>query len=88
MLDSVTDIVPSDDCVLIIPSYNEGHAEYRWNKNDPKDVEQAREAFIKQKAKGYLAYRVDPKTGDKGEVIKEFDPSAEKIIMVPPIAGG
>lgn len=74
--------------VLIIPTYDQGHATFKWDKKDPKDVEIARDAFIKNKARGYSAYRVDPKTGDKGEIIKEFDPNAEQIIMLPPLAGG
>ncbi len=73
---------------LIIPTWDKGHAQVNWNKHDPKDVEVARQAFMKQKALGYAAYRVDPKSGDKGEVLKEFDANAEKIILVPPFAGG
>lgn len=73
---------------MIVPSWDEGHAEIRWKKNDPKDIEIARTTFVEKKAKGYMAYRVDPKTGDKGEVLKEFDPNAEQIILLPPFAGG
>lgn len=58
-----------------------------WDKDNATEVEVARETFAKLKKKGYLAYRVK-KDGEKGEVIKEFDPDAEKIILAPPMAGG
>lgn len=84
------DVLPAEGKtgVLLIPKFDEGHAKIEWDSKDPKDVEAARDMFIKQKAKGYAAYRVDPKNGDKGEKITEFDPKAEKIIMIPAIAGG
>lgn len=84
------DVLPAEGKtgVLLIPSWNEGHAKIEWDAKDPNDVEAARDMFVKNKAKGYAAYRVDPKSGDKGEKITEFDPKAEKIIMIPQIAGG
>lgn len=74
--------------VLVVPSWDTGHAKFEWDQADKADVEAARKHFVELKAKGYLCYRVDPKTGDKGAVVKEFDPGAEKLIMVPPFAGG
>lgn len=74
--------------VMLVPKWDEGHAEFKWDKKNAQDVEDARQYFIKKKAEGYLAYRIDPKTGDKGEVLKEFDPSAERIILLPPLKGG
>lgn len=73
---------------LIIPSRDTGHAKYEWDKNDPKDVADARAIFNEKKKQGYSFYRVDPKTGDKGEVIREFDPNAGQIFAVAPFAGG
>ncbi len=36
-----------------------------------------------------LAERLMPPVlGDKGEVITEFDPTAEKLILAPPVVGG
>ncbi len=74
--------------VLIVPTWDEGHAEFAWDVKNEIDVAAARKHFVELKAKGYLCYRVDPKSGDKGEVVKEFDPKAEKLIMIPPMAGG
>lgn len=86
----VDDIAPAvgKTGLIIVPSWDEGHAEFNWSRDDEKDVEAARVYFTRMKALGYAAYRADPKTGGKGEVLKEFDPKAEKIIMVPPFAGG
>lgn len=74
--------------VLIIPKWDEGDSTVGWNKDKPNEVEAARKQFVDMKAQGYKAYRVDPKSGEKGEVIKEFDPKAEKIVMLPAFAGG
>jgi hypothetical protein len=81
-------IPPTFTGVLIVPSWDEGHAEFAWDKKNEIDTAAARKHFVELKAKGYMCYRVDPKSGDKGEVVKEFDPTAEKLIMVPPIIGG
>ena len=58
-----------------------------WDPNKPDEVEVARSAFDSLKKKGYVAYRVD-KAGDKGEVMRSFDPAAGMVIMVPPVVGG
>lgn len=84
------DILPGEGKtgVFIVPSYDTGHAKYEWDKNDPKDIAEARKIFDDKKKQGYSFFRVDPKNGDKGEQIKEFDPGAGKIIAVPAFAGG
>ena len=64
-----------------------GDTKSMWDKNNPDEVEAARTTFDKLKKKGYLAFRVAD-GGKKGEVIREFDPSAESIILSPPVAGG
>lgn len=73
---------------LIVPSHDTGHATYEWDKADPADVAEARKIFAEKKKLGYVAYRVDPKSGDKGAVIKDFDPEAGKVVLLPPFAGG
>lgn len=70
-----------------------GDTKIEWNRDNPAEVQIAREAFVsatKKKSdggKGYLAYKVG-KEGSKGEVVKVFDPYAEKLILAPPMAGG
>jgi hypothetical protein len=82
------DLTPGKTGQLLIPKWDEGHAKQEWDKNSPSEVEAARRVFAELKAKGYAAYRVDPKTGDKGEVVKEFDSNLGRIIMLPAFAGG
>jgi hypothetical protein len=59
-----------------------------WSSDNEDEVAQARKTFDDMRAKGYAAYRVEGKKGEKGEVIREFDPAAEKIIMAPAMVGG
>jgi hypothetical protein len=65
----------------------EGDFKTIWDSEKPEEVEAAKKTFDDLKKKGYAAYRVK-KNGEKGEVIKEFDPGAEKIILAPLMAGG
>jgi hypothetical protein len=58
-----------------------------WDANNPDDVNAAREQFNALKKKGYIAYRVKKK-GAKGEIMRDFDPDAESMILSPPMAGG
>jgi hypothetical protein len=58
-----------------------------WDPTKQDEVDAAKAQFRKLKGKGYLAYTVQ-EGGAKGEVIREFDPEAGKIIMTPPMAGG
>ena len=65
-----------------------GDTRLMWDKGNDDEVSTAREMFRKLKAKGFLAYTVRGKKGEKGEVLREFDPSAERIIMSPQLVGG
>ncbi len=58
-----------------------------WDTEDAESVAAAKETFDRLRAKGYLAYTVK-KGGDKGEIVREFDPTLEKLILSPPMAGG
>jgi hypothetical protein len=58
-----------------------------WDPTKPDEVADARRSFDEMQKKGYAAYKVDDK-GDRGEVIREFDPGAGKIIMAPQMRGG
>lgn len=65
----------------------EGDLKTVWDSEQPEEVRAARAQYDSLKAKGYLAFKVK-KDGEKGDLIKEFDPEAEKIIMTPPLRGG
>jgi hypothetical protein len=64
-----------------------GDTKTTWNPHNADEVAVARDVFVRLKAKGYLAYRVE-KGGDKGEVMREFDPLADKMILSPQTVGG
>ncbi len=65
-----------------------GDTKLVWDGDAGPEVEAAREMFDKLKGDGYLAYTVNPADGSKGDVIREFDPSAQAIIMSPQLVGG
>lgn len=65
----------------------EGDTKIIWDKNNAEEVAAAKKVFDDLKAKRFMSYKVDDK-GDKSEVIREFDPNAEKLIMSPPLVGG
>lgn len=64
-----------------------GHSKIEWDPDDPESVENARKMFDDLLEKGYAAFRVKY-VADKGENVKEFDPEAHELLMVPPMAGG
>ena len=64
-----------------------GDTKHIWDKNNDAEVEAAKALFTSLRKRGYLIYRVDKK-GDKGEMLTEFDPNAEKLIASPPMVGG
>jgi hypothetical protein len=65
-----------------------GDTKVIWDKNNPDEVENARRTFDELKAKGFLAYSVKGRDGEKGELLRTFDPDAERLIMSPPLVGG
>ena len=64
-----------------------GDTKMIWNPNNDAETEAARATFTSLKKKGYIGYSVKP-DGEKGTVLSDFDPNAEKIIMAPPMRGG
>jgi hypothetical protein len=64
-----------------------GDTRLQWDKNNHMEVQAAKARFDELKAKRYFAYKVN-KQGEQGEVIHDFDPAAERIMMVPPMVGG
>jgi hypothetical protein len=65
----------------------EGDVKQMWDPTKPDEVAAARQMFNDLKAKGYRAYRTNDK-GDQGEAMREFDPHAGRVILVPPMQGG
>lgn len=65
-----------------------GDTKVIWDATRQEEVDAAKETFKRLQKKGYIAYKVEGAQGEKGEIIREFDPSAEKLIMAPPLVGG
>lgn len=65
----------------------EGDVRIMWDPNRPDEVEHARRTFVDMRAKGYNAYSVRNE-GQQGEVVREFDPQAARIILAMPMRGG
>ena len=60
-----------------------GDTRLMWAPGNADDVAAAKAAFDTAKGKGMLAYAVDAMSGERtGEVIREFDPQAGKLIMM------
>lgn len=64
-----------------------GDTKVIWSASNADEIETARRTFDDLKAKGFAAFSVKA-NGDKGEQITKFDPTAEKLIMVPQMRGG
>jgi hypothetical protein len=58
-----------------------------WDPDNAEEVRHAREQFDELKKKRFAIFRVNA-IGNKGELMREFDPRAEKLIAVPPVVGG
>ena len=65
-----------------------GDTKHIWDKRKEDEVEAARSLFKSLTKKGYRAFHVTGKDGDKGEQMSDFDPNAERMIMVGPLQGG
>jgi hypothetical protein len=63
-----------------------GDSRIEWNPDVADEVETARAAYNVAKDKKHLIYRVDA-NGEK-ELIREFEPTAARIVCVPQTQGG
>jgi hypothetical protein len=57
-----------------------------WDKDRPETVAEAAAAFQENLTPGRLAFRLD--APGRTRPIREFDPSAAEILLVPAIQGG
>ncbi len=64
-----------------------GDTKQRWDADQPEEVAIAKDAFTRLTNQGFKAFRVD-NDGDKDGKMDKFDPTAEAVILVPPVAGG
>lgn len=64
-----------------------GDTKVHWTAGNAGEVAAARASYDVLKGKGYVAYKLNS-DGTTGELIRDFDPSAERIVMRPQMAGG
>lgn len=64
-----------------------GDMKIAWDRTKPEEVATAKQAFDTWIKKGYAAYKTTS-SGQQGEVIRQFDPQAERITLAPPMVGG
>lgn len=83
---STRPILPTDGEIATMGV--EGDVKTIWDRNNADEVANAKQTFDNLRKKGYLAFRVTGKDGEKGEQMTEFDPTAERMIMVPQMRGG
>lgn len=72
---------------LAIMDREQGDLKVIWNPANADEVAAAKAQFDSLTGKGFLAYKVAAE-GGKGQQIRTFDPSAEKIILAPALRGG
>lgn len=65
----------------------EGDTKHFWDPQNKDEVKAAAAIFKSYKDQGFIAAKMNRK-GEKGEVIKEFDPSASSILFIPQMTGG
>lgn len=64
-----------------------GDTKLVWDDDNEDEVANARRTYDDLKRKGFAAFAVGAK-GERAAQVREFDPAAEKLIMVPALAGG
>ncbi len=64
-----------------------GDLKMNWNSENEKETSAVKDVFEKKIKEGWSAF-IESKYGEKGERIREFDPDARRIVLVPPISGG
>ena len=75
-------------CVIIAHDSRLGDKRIRWKPGDSDSLAKAKAFFDERIKRGFLAYKIGRKGVTKGEVIREFDPKASRIMMIPQQVGG
>jgi hypothetical protein len=64
-----------------------GHTTHTWKRKNASSVTEARLLYDTLTKAGYLAARMT-RSKTQGEMMTEFDPSAGRVMFIPPCAGG
>ncbi len=63
--------------------------EFPGPATDTEETAAAKTVFDEKVGQGFMAYTTTVEEGvRKGEVIKDFDPLADTIVLTPPMVGG
>jgi IMP cyclohydrolase len=79
-------VIPGERHVLAVMGFD-GDTKTTWDPRVKLEVDEAREYFERLQKKGYMFYRVD-EDGEKGELMRSFDPKAACMIASPKVVGG
>jgi hypothetical protein len=66
---------------------DEGDSRIIWDPANHDEVDAARRTFDDLTKKGYQAYEVR-RGGERGQRVRQFDPSLERLILAPATVGG
>lgn len=64
-----------------------GDTKIIWDRDNDDEISAAKRTFNDLIKKGFAAFSVK-KNGDQNKKVTEFDPDEEKLILIPPMAGG
>jgi hypothetical protein len=64
-----------------------GDSKILWSFDNADEVANAKRSFEDMTKKGFSAFRVK-RDGSSSVRMDEFDPEAEKVVLVPPVVGG
>ena len=68
---------------------DKGDLKINWDKDNLDEIDSAEKIFKDLvKDKGYLAFKTTKAGRKSSKRIYDFDPKAEKIIVIPPVKGG
>lgn len=88
---NMPDIVDEIDGQSVMSVINlGGDMKVRWSADNAHEVASARRTFDELKGQGFTAHVVTGPKGARttGEVMREFDPAAERVVMVPTMVPG
>ena len=74
-------------CELAIMTPPNGYRTMTWDPETREGQAEAEAVFLRYTAQGYLSYRLNP-SGTSGQIVKNFDPQAERLVLAPQMAGG
>lgn len=86
----ITDTTVTDEYTIgCISTLNtSGDTPTMWDTRNPAEVEAARRVFAQATASGKLAFKTTSKDPNTGDQIREFEPTAERIVVMNPLQGG